>query len=552
MTGTQGIGAQALLIAAVAVPAAMLLACLAPRLRDRLWRGLWLAPAPGLAAALLADGRSVSLWRGHGASQFALDMPGAILLGAAGVLWMAAGAYAARDVRGRMDGTWFLVCWLTTLTGCFGAFLAADMPGFYLFLAVVSLGASGLVMQDDTPRARWAAGLYLAVALLAETAILIGFVLLAAGAPGRSLLIRDAVATLPASPWHDATLAFLICGLGAKAGLVPMHVWMPRVYPAAPISAASVLSGAVVKIAIIGLIRVLPPDPAMSGWGMAIAAVGVFGAWYGVVVGLTQSDPKTVLAYSSVSQMGLLVAVLGMGLRAGDGGVGIAVAFAAAWHLLAKGGLFLAVGLGGVAAVDGAIAARRPWPVLLPTAVLALGLGGLPFTGGALAKLAMKAPLGDGVVATLATLSAAGTTLLMLHFLRCLMSVAPARPGPAPNGLVVPWLATAAASMAIPWALYPAVIGPVSDVLAPAALWAAVWPVLAGALLAVALRNPISRLPRIPEGDVLVLAERTGRRAAAWSLVLERADGTLRRWPVAGLSLLAVAVAFGAAMLSGR
>jgi formate hydrogenlyase subunit 3/multisubunit Na+/H+ antiporter MnhD subunit len=539
-------GAQALLLAAVAVPAAMLLACVVPRLRDGMWRALWLAPLPGLAAALLARGGSVSFGPARAPFVLALDTPGAILLGSAAVLWIAAGVYAERDMRGAANGGWFVVCWLATLTGCFGAFLVADMPGFYLFLAVVSLGASGLILQGNTPQARRASGMYLAFALFAETAILMGFVLLAAGTPGGSLLMRDAVAALPTSPWRDPALALLIFGLGTKAALVPLHVWMPLAYPNAPIPAAAVLSGAVVKVSIIGLIRVLPLDAAMPDWGTAMAAAGVFGAYYGVVVGLTQSDPKTVLAYSSVSQMGLLVAVLGMGLRAGDGGTAIAVAFAAAWHLLAKGGLFLAVG------VSSGAAARRPWPVLVPAAILALGLGGLPFTGGAIAKLAIKAPLGGGIVATLVTLAAAGTTLLMLHFLRCLMSSAATRPGQAPAGLVLPWLAVAFASIAIPWALYPAVIGPVSDVLAPAALWAAFWPVLAGTLLAVALRAWGPRLPSVPAGDLVVLGERAASGVAAWSVPLGRADGVLRLWPVAGLSLLAVAVALGAAMLSGR
>ncbi len=539
-------GAQALLLATVALPTAMLIACVAPRLRDAMWRALWLAPLPGLAAALLAGGSSVSLGTARAPFEFALDTPGAILLGAASVLWIAAGVYAERDMRSAGNGGWFVVCWLATLTGCFGAFLVADMPGFYLFLAVISLGASGLILQGNTPQARRAGGMYLAFALFAETGILMGFVLLAAGTPGGSLLMRDAVAALPASPWRDSALALLIFGLGTKAALVPLHVWMPLAYPNAPIPAASVLSGAVVKVSIIGLIRVLPLDAAMPGWGTALAAAGVFGAYYGVAVGLTQSDPKAVLAYSSVSQMGLLVAVLGMGLRAGDGGAAMAVAFAAAWHLLAKGGLFLAVGVGS------GTAARRPWSVLLPAAVLALGLGGLPFTGGALAKLATKAPLGDGVVATLFTLAAAGTTLLMLHFLRRVASSAASRPGKAPAGLVLPWLGIAFASIAIPWALYPAVIGPLSAVLAPAALWGAFWPVLAGALLAIALRAWGPRLPVVPAGDLVILGERAASGIGAWSVVLERADGILRLWPVAGLSLLAVAVALGAAMLAAR
>ncbi|MBN9560152.1 MAG: hypothetical protein J0H14_05410 [Alphaproteobacteria bacterium] len=539
-------GPQALLLAAVAVPAVMLLGCVAPRLRGGMWQALWLAPLPGLAAALLARGSSVSFGPARAQFVLALDTSGAILLGSAAVLWIAAGVYAERDMRSAANGGWFVVCWLATLTGCFGAFLIADMPGFYLFLAVVSLGASGLILQGNTPQARRASGMYLAFALFAETAILMGFVLLAAGTPGGSLLMHDAAAALPTSPWRDPALALLIFGLGTKAALVPLHVWMPLAYPNAPISVAAVLSGAVVKVSIIGLIRVLPWGAAMPDWGAAMAAAGVFGAYYGVVVGLTQSDPKTILAYSSVSQMGLLVAVLGMGLRAGDGGTAIAVALAAAWHLLAKGGLFLAVG------ASSGTTARRPWPVLLPAGVLALGLGGLPFTGGAVAKLAIKGPLGDGMMATLVTLAAVGTTLLMLHFLRRLPASAPTRAGEAPAGLTLPWLAIAFASIAIPWALYSAVIGPVSDVLAPAALWAAFWPVLVGTLLAVGLRAWGPRLPPVPAGDLVVLGERAASGVATWSVTLERADAVLRLWPVAGLSLLAVAVALGAAMLSGR
>jgi multicomponent Na+:H+ antiporter subunit A len=108
--------------------------------------------------------------------------------------------------------------------------------------------------------------------------------------------------------------------------------------------------------------------------------------------------------------------------------------------------------------------------------VLALGLSGLPLTGGALAKLAIKAPLGDGIAATLATLSAIASTLLMLHFLRCLVgSGSPDREEPAE--LMVPWLAIAFAAVALPWALYPAVAGAsLHDALAPRALWETLWP----------------------------------------------------------------------------
>ena len=80
------------------------------------------------------------------------------------------------------------------------------------------------------------------------------------------------MAALSASPWRAAILTLLILGFGAKIGLVPFHVWMPLAYRAAPIPAAAVLSGAAVKAGVIGLIRFLPLDAAMPGWGEALAA----------------------------------------------------------------------------------------------------------------------------------------------------------------------------------------------------------------------------------------------------------------------------------------
>jgi multicomponent Na+:H+ antiporter subunit A len=183
---------------------------------------------------------------------------------------------------------------------------------------------------------------------------------------------------------------------------------------------------------------------------MGFAAAGFFSAFYGVAIGITQSNPKTVLAYSSVSQMGLLAGVIGTGLAVGNTSVATPAIFYAVHHTLVKGGLFLAVGVGALTR------ARRLWLVMLPAAVIALGLGGLPLTGGALAKLAIKGSLGEGVEGTLATLSSIASTVLMFHFLQRLKSSAPQDPdASAPIGLVLAWLAIAFAAVVLPWALYP-------------------------------------------------------------------------------------------------
>jgi formate hydrogenlyase subunit 3/multisubunit Na+/H+ antiporter MnhD subunit len=541
------IEARTLLATALVVPLGMLLACLWPRALNRMPSFLAFAPIPALAAVLLvANDSPLILGSTRLHLTFALDLPGALLLGVAALLWIASGAYASQYLQGRPNRGRFVVCWLMTLIGCLGAFLAADMVSVYFLLALLTLGACGLVIHHETPSAWRAGAIYIGLALLAEAFLLMAFVLLAAQIPGDSLLIRDAAAALPTSPQRDLILALLIAGLGMKAGLVPSHFWMPLAYAAAPTPASAVLSGAVVKASILGMIRFLPLETALPDWGTALAAAGLFGAIYGVVIGITQRNPKVVLAYSSVSQMGFIVAVIGMGMIAGDHRAALAAAFYAAHHVLVKGALFLSVG------VIAATGSRRLWPMLLPVAIIAVGLGGLPLTGGALAKIVVDGPLGDGTASKIATLSAVGTTLLMLQFLRSLAKTASQDPqATAAAGLVWPWLATATVSLVVPWTLYLAVAsGTLPDPLAPAVLWKALWPVLLGAVLAFALWRWARWLPRVPEGDVVVAIDGGVQVAVAWGKAMERMDSALRQWPAAGVSLLMLTAVLGAAVFA--
>jgi hypothetical protein len=201
--------------------------------------------------------------------------------------------------------------------------------------------------------------------------------------------------------------------------------------------------------------------------------------------------------------------------------------------VLAKGALFL-----GSAAAGGH---RALW--LWPALVLALGFGGLPPTGGALAKDAVKDLFDGGLAASLAFLSAAGSTLLMLH--ACARLAAKADPAARPPRLLrAAWLGLAAAALLLPWALYaPLGLGDPWATLAPSALAKALAPVLLGAGLALALRRWGGRLPRVPEGDLLLPAERLARRAAPLGALLLRAEAALRALPAAGIALLLVAAA---------
>lgn len=532
----------------VAAPLVPFLAALALLFRPRLGRALPillpLAPLPALAAALLLWGGVPPLVAAPPPFRLTLelDLTGAMLTGAAAVMWMLAGAYAATYLRADADRRGFAIWWLLTASGSFAVFLVADLASFYLAYALVSLAAYGLATHDDTAGARRAGRIYLALTLLGEALLIAAFVLIASSTGEGNPLVRDAVAALPGSPWRGTILVLVLVGFGLKMGLFPLHVWMPLAHSVAPVPGSAALSAVVVKAGVIGLLRFLPAETALPAWGAALAAFGVVTAFYGVAVGLTQSHPKRVLAYSTVSQMGVVAAVIGAGLAAGDAAMPRLAAFYAVNHMLLKGAMFLAVG------VAAAAAPRRVGPVVAVAAILGLGLAGLPATGGALAKYAVKPVLGDGVLAFLVTLSAVATTLLMARFVRVLPRVADGG-GDAPAGLWLPLGLLAAAALALPYGLYGAATGgSLGAAFAPSALLDALWPVALGLALAWLLLRRPPNLREIPAGDIVVVAERLGPAFTATAGPMGRADGVLRRWPVATVLLLGLAIVMAGAL----
>ena len=535
---------SALLVVGLLAPIALLVLCLRPAWRPAVPTWLAAAPLPALAAALLAlAGPPLAVELPLLRLSLSLDVPAAILLGASALLWSAAGLYAVAFLQRTTTRLRFVVCWLLTLAGSLGVFMADDLIGFYLLFALASLPAWGLIADDDEPASRRAGAIYIAFTVLSEAFLLMGFVLLAAGEPSGSLRIGDVMAALPQSPWLDGALALTALGFVLKIGLVPVHGWMPLAYAAAPIPAAAVLSGAGVKAGVIGFLRFLPFDTMMPTAGEVLVVLGLCSAFYGVAVGVTQRRPASVLAYSSISQMGVIAAALGAGLETGDAGTALVGSFYAAHHVLAKGALFLAIG------VIAMTAPERTRPTLFLAALVALGLAGLPLTGGALAKLALKAPMGDGLVGLLANLSAAGTALLMLHFIARLARAAADEPPPSVSyAFLLPWRLVALAALIVPWLLYLAAGGSIEAVLSSDALWDTAWPVAIGAVLALPLVRWGDRLPRVPPGDIMGAMEKAFRAAYAIGAATERFDEVLRRWSAAALSLVAVAIVLIAAM----
>ena len=564
MTTLAGSMALALI---VLLPVALSIASIWRRARSVLFDLLPLAPVPALAVALLGiRGEMAQLPELLLGIRLVLDETGAVFLGFISLLWVLAGAYARAYLPGRTRDTAFPGFWYATLAGNLGVCIAADVVTFYALFSLLSLAAYGLVVHDGTTRAFRAGRVYLVLAVIGEMGLVFGLMLAAQAAGG--LEIDAARAALANAPQRDLTIALLVVGFGVKAGLVPLHVWLPLAHPIAPTPASAVLSGAIVKAGILGLMRFLPLEAILLDWGHVLAFAGLVTAYYGVLIGLTQTDPKTILAYSTLSQMGIVVAVLGaaMALRPDD--TLEAAALYATNHGLAKGALFLSVG---VVAASG----RLHWSVMLPTAVAAGAIAGLPLTGGALAKLAIKGSVGSGAISDLVSWSAVGTTLLLLRFLYVLAANGDDDRARRPaSGLVWPWAAAVLAALVLPWALFlTRTSQPIAEALDLGNLWSGAWPVALGTVIAVAaMTYPRGVLPAIPEGDIVVPLEAGLRRlrvlarielraASRWQprsvltntrnaagRLLDRSESLLLRWSFGGAALLAIVILFGAAL----
>ena len=245
----------------------------------------------------------------------------------------------------------FYFFWLLTLGALMGVFLAADLFTLFVFFEMMSFTSYVWVAQNETEEALRAGQTYLAVAVIGGMALLAGLILL------KHLLgtlafdaMADAVASLPPEKMSALYAAggCALAGFGAKAGMFPLHIWLPKAHPVAPAPASALLSGILTKSGIFGVLILsrylfwadLP-------WNAVVLALGVVTMVLGAVLALFSIDLKRTLACSSMSQIGfILVGVAMQGFLTGENAL-------AAWgtvlhmlnHSLIKLVLFVSAGV---------------------------------------------------------------------------------------------------------------------------------------------------------------------------------------------------------------
>jgi formate hydrogenlyase subunit 3/multisubunit Na+/H+ antiporter MnhD subunit len=314
--------------------------------------------------------------------------------------------------------------------------VADDAYGFMVAWETMALSSYFLVTaQHGLPEIRRAGYLYLLIAHVGALAILLCFGVMQGGSWQFTF---DAMrAAQLDSRWATVAFGLALVGFGAKAGLLPLHVWLPEAHPAAPSPVSALMSGIMLKTAVYGVLRVtfdLLGDP-LWWWGLIPVALGLATALFGVVFAAAQTDMKRLLAYSSIENIGVLFT--GIGLAIVFHGAGMrplaalaltAVLYHALNHAFMKSLLFCGTGAVLHATGErnlgrlGGLIHRMPWVAWL-TLVGVLAIAGLPPLNGFVSEwlllqaflfahevphpfVNMLLPLGASIVALAAALAA--------------------------------------------------------------------------------------------------------------------------------------------------
>ncbi len=444
-----------------------------------------------------------------------LDEMGRIFIIGTAVLWtlvaLSTRASLALDSRRHR----FFIAYLVTLTGILGLFLAQDLLAFTLFYALITFAVYGLIIYEDNPVAQRAGQIYLILAVIGE-ALLLETVLLISAAAGNHD-IAGVPGVVVTAPTRNLIMVLLLAGFGIKIGVFPFHVWMPLAYSSVYTGASGVLVGSIVMAGFFGCIRLLPlGEISLLGWDTFFITTGTVALLYGVLVGMTQTNPRTILAYSSISQVGLMITGLGLCMVIPEVlalTLGMLVLYIL-HHALVMGALFL--GLTVAKMVTASVWQHRM--VGFGFFLSALTLAGAPFTSGAVVKhmfhtSAAMTPWAEQLNWLLG-LAAIGTALLMGRFLVEAWPQVQAKE--TQNGsrwsteIWLPWsiliLCGGISAWVLPWS--PS-FQSANHLWAPIAIWESLWPLLVGGILVWGVKkNPrLLVAMSIPPGDIIIWVE---------------------------------------------
>jgi len=285
-------------------------------------------------------------------AHFRIDALGAFFLVVVNLGGAAASLYSIGYGRHESAPLRVLPFYPVFLAGMNLVVLADDAFSFLLAWEFMSLSSWALVMaHHHDPENRRAGYIYLVMASFGTLCLLLAFGLLAG--PEGGYAFASMRAAIPSPGLASLVLILVLVGAGSKAGLVPLHVWLPLAHPAAPSPVSALMSGVMTKVAIYGFLRILFDllGPPAWWWSVLVIALGGVTAVMGVLYALMQRDLKRLLAYSTVENIGIIFIGIGLALafRANAMEWAAALAVTAALlhvlnHMLFKSLLFFGAG----------------------------------------------------------------------------------------------------------------------------------------------------------------------------------------------------------------
>ena len=225
-------------------------------------------------------------------------------------MWMMTAIFSDEYFAHYRNRNRYFLFQLLTLGATVGIFLSADLYTTFIFFEIMSFSSYVWVAHDETQASMRAAATYLAVAVIGGLTLLMGLFLLYTQAG--TLQIGELYEACQGKNVYPAALCMLV-GFGAKAGAVPLQIWLPKAHPVAPAPASALLSGILTKTGIFGILviscQILLHD---AKWGALILVIGLITMFLGALLAVFSIDFKRTLACSSVSQIGFILVGIGM------------------------------------------------------------------------------------------------------------------------------------------------------------------------------------------------------------------------------------------------
>jgi hydrogenase-4 component B len=280
-------------------------------------------------------------------------------------------------------------------------FIAGDVIAFLFAWELMTLSTAALVATEyEIAQTRGAAYLYLVMSHVGTGSLIAAFFILASASESVSFSTLLSGGLL-SGPLRDFVFLLFFIGFGVKAGIIPLHIWLPEAHPAAPSGISALMSGVLIKTGIYGIVRFCAfglGTPPLS-WGVIVLVVGALSAVLGVLYALMQHDLKRLLAYHSIENIGIIVMGIGLAVvgRATHEHLLVVLGLGAAvlhvWnHAVFKALLFLSAGAvvraTGTRDIDrmGGLGRALPWSAALFT-LGAVAICGLPPLNGFASEL---------------------------------------------------------------------------------------------------------------------------------------------------------------------